>query len=218
MCFPIWLILYIQRKDLRKEMFFMGIFVSLGAFFLEVFIWTKDWWNPKTITGTTAGIEDILLGFLVGGIIVSIYEEIFKDKLVKIREKKTAHLKHFLIVVLLSTFVGSFAFFYINMHSFYSSLFAMLIPTLVIYFYRKDLIPLSLASGVMTVLISIPIYLLWFIVDPTAINFWVHKNISGTLIIGIPVEDLIWFFAAGMFISPLYEFWKGEKLTKMRRD
>ncbi|MBI2627486.1 hypothetical protein HYW72_00995 [Candidatus Nomurabacteria bacterium] len=217
MYFPVWLILYIYRKDLRKEILLMGSLVAIVATFMEAFIWTKDWWKPTTITGTIVGIEDILFGFFVGGIIVSIYEEIFKDKLVKIRGKKNTHLKHFIIVILLSTFIGNFTFFYINIHSFYSSLFTMLIPTLVIYFYRKDLIILSLTSGVIITLISIPIYYIIFSFDPTAINFWIHKNISGIMLLNIPVEDLVWFFVTGMFISPLYEFWKGEKLETINK-
>ncbi|MES2023284.1 MAG: lycopene cyclase domain-containing protein [Patescibacteria group bacterium] len=213
--FPVWLILYFHRKDLRQEMIFMGVMIAIGAIFLEAFVWTKDWWQPKTITGTVVGIEDALLGFLLGGIIASVYEEIFKDKLVRIRgKKKDHHVKHFVIVVLLSIFIGNFTFFYLNMHSYYASLLSMLIPTLVIYFYRKDLIILSLATGVIITLISIPVYCISFFLDPTAINYWFYQNISGIMPLGIPIEDLVWFFVTGMFLAPLYEFWKGEKLEK----
>jgi len=214
MFLPVWLILYIHRKDLRREMIFMGIIIAIGAVFLEAFVWTKDWWQPETITGTVVGIEDILFGFLVGGIIASIYEEIFKDKLVHIRGKKDHHVKHFFIVVLLSILIGNFTFFYLNMHSYYASVLSMLIPILVIYFYRRDLIILSLATGAIVTLISIPIYCISLFFDPTAINIWLHQNISGILFLGIPIEDLVWFFVTGMFIAPLYEFCKGEKLKK----
>jgi hypothetical protein len=210
----VWLVLYFHRKDLRQEMVFMGTLVAIGAFFLEAFIWTKDWWQPNTITGTVVGIEDIILGFLAGGIIVSIYEEIFKDKLIKIRGKNSQHLKHFLIVMLLSLFIGNTTFFIFKMHSFYSSILSMAIPTLVIYFYRKDLITLSIGSGFLITLISVPVYWIWFFFDSSAINIWLHQNISGNQWIGIPIEDLVWFFVTGMFIAPLYEFWKGYKLKK----
>ncbi len=215
MFLPIWFILYFHRKDLRLEMVFMGILTAIAALFLEAFVWTKDWWQPQTITGTVVGIEDILFGFLIGGIIVSVYEEIFKDKLVRIRGKKDHHVKHFVIVILLSILIGNFTFFYLHMHSYYSSLLSMSIPTIVIYFYRRDLVALSLTTGAIVTLISIPIYCISFFLDPTAINSWLHQNISGVMPLGIPIEDLIWFFATGMFISPIYEFWKGERLEKL---
>jgi hypothetical protein len=44
---------------------------------------------------------------------------------------------------------------------------------------------------------------------------WFHQNISGITLLGIPIEDLVWFFVTGIFLSPLYEFWKGEKLEKL---
>lgn len=215
MYLPVWLILYVNRKDLREEMLFMGSLAALGGLTLEAFVWTKDWWRPQTITGTIVGIEDILLGFLVGGIVASFYEEILKEKLVKIRGKNDHHVKHFIIVITLSMLIGNFAFFYFHIHSFYSSLLAMLIPTFVIYFYRKDLIGLSLASGGLITLISIPVYCIGFFFYPAALDFWIHPNISGIMPFGIPVEDLAWFFATGMFLAPLYEFWKGEKLEKL---
>jgi hypothetical protein len=217
MFLPVWLILYIQRKDLREEMVFMGILVTIGAIYTEAFVWTKDWWHPQTLTGTVVGVEDILFAFFIGGIIASIYEEVFKDKLVHIRSKKKENLKHFLIVIFLCIFIGNFSFFYMNMHSFYSSVLAMLIPTIVIYFYRKDLVVLSLSSGAIITLLSIPIYCTTFFFDPTAINSWFHQNISGIMLLGIPIEDLVWFFVTGMFIAPLYEFWKGEKLEKIKK-
>lgn len=215
MSFLVWLILYMHRKDLRPEMIFMGTLVSLCALILEAFVWTKDWWQPKTITGTVVGIEDALLGFLVGGIIVSIYEEVFKDRLVHIRSKKEHHLKHFLIVIVLSIVIGNYTFFHLNMHSYYASILSMSIPTLAIYFYRRDLIILSLATGAMTTFISIPIYCIIFFFNPNFINIWLHQNISGIMPLGIPIEDLVWFFVTGVFISPLYEFWKGYRLEKL---
>jgi hypothetical protein len=214
--FPSWLFLYIHRKDLRKEILTMGSIVTLGALYLEAFIWTRDWWQPQTITGTIIGIEDVLFGFFAGGIIVSIYEEIFKEKLVNIRGKKNNHLKHFLIVLITSAFVGSLTFFYFNVHSYYASLLAMIIPTLLIYFYRKDLIVFSLTSGGLITLVSLPVYWILFFLDPSAIGWWFHDNISGIMILAIPIEDLIWFFVTGIFIAPIYELWKGKKLKKIK--
>lgn len=215
MFFPVWLILYIHRKDLRAEMAFMGAIVTIGAIFAEAFVWTTDWWQPKTITGTVVGIEDVIFAFLVGGILASIYEELFRKKLVHIRKKKDHHLKNFVIVVLACLLIGNISFFYFHIHSYYASLASMLVPTLILYVYRKDLISLSIGSGLLVILISIPIYCVVFYFDPSAINMWLHQNISGLTVIGIPAEDLVWFFVTGAFLSPLYELWKGDRLKRL---
>ncbi len=213
--FPVWAIIFFLRKDLRKEIVTMGILVSAAGLLLEAFVWTKDWWQPKTITGTLVGIEDVIFGFLAGGIIVSIYEAIFRKRLVNIRGKSSEHFKHFMIVMVTSIVVGVVAFFYLNIHSFYASLWAMLIPTFIIYFYRRDLIVLSLASGVLITVISLPIYWAMFMYEPAGLNWWIRENISNILISGIPIEDLVWFLATGMFVAPLYELWKGKKLKEI---
>ena len=117
MYLPVWFCLYLHRKDLRREILTMGVLVALGAVYHESFIWTRDWWRPETITGTLVGIEDVLFGFLAGGIIASIYEEIFKEELTAVRGKKKENLKHFLIVMIVSFFVGTVSFFFLNLGS-----------------------------------------------------------------------------------------------------
>ena len=55
------------------------IFGVIGPF-VEV-VYTLDWWAPLTITGTVVGIEDVLFGFVCGGIATVVYEEIFKKRI-----------------------------------------------------------------------------------------------------------------------------------------
>ena len=46
-------------------------------------------------------------------------------------------------------------------------------------------------------------------------QFWLLGNLSGFLIWGIPIEELGFYFAAGAFIAPLYEFLFEKKLVKL---
>ena len=95
----IWVIFYYHRKDVRKEMIFMSILVSIMGVILDAFFWTKDWWHPETITGTLIGVEDIIAGFAIGGITAVLYEEIFKIKLSKKRIKVNNQLSKLLAVL-----------------------------------------------------------------------------------------------------------------------
>ncbi len=44
-------------------------------------------------------------------------------------------------------------------------------------------------------------------------SFWLLENISGILILGVPIEELLWGFGWGMLAGSIYEFHKGLKLT-----
>lgn len=83
----VWFILFYFRKNVRKEMLIISLIIGIGGLFAET-IYTIDWWQPLTITGTLIGIEDFLFGFAIGGIGSSIYEVIFK-KTVKIKKNKS---------------------------------------------------------------------------------------------------------------------------------
>lgn len=216
MYFPIWLALYHFRKDTRDEMRFMGILCLIGSVLGAAFIWTYDWWLPINITGTRVGIEDAILGFFVGSITAGLYEGIFRKKLVNDSKPKwDRHL--FWYTIFLATLIGGVLFFGVGIHSFFAVTLSMFIPTLVIYFLRPDLVKPSLITGALITIVSYPFFY-WtvFLIDPSAINWWFHDQLTGILWLGVPMEDIVWFYFAGMFISPLYELWKGKKFVKMK--
>jgi len=46
--------------------------------------------------------------------------------------------------------------------------------------------------------------------------FWYFKNIPNIVIFSVPLDDFIWYFLAGAFIGPLYEFWQEARLIKQK--
>jgi len=213
-----WLILFLWRKDVRKEMLIMGFLFSIAAPMGGYLWYTIDWWHPETITNTKVGIEDALLGFSNGGIIAVVYEELFRKKLKDRKElldKKT--IVKFTSITLLTFLVMGFSFSILGLHSFYANVIGLLIPSLIILYKRKDLIKNAIITGFLTVILSIPIYLiLEFIFPGVIIHSWYIENLSGILFLGIPIEDLIWYFFAGVWGGPLYEFCRNIKLKKMK--
>lgn len=68
----IWLVLFLWRKDTRKEMAIISLlFGFLGT--VVTLIYLMDWWHPLTITGTRIGIEDFIFGFSTAGIAAVVY-------------------------------------------------------------------------------------------------------------------------------------------------
>lgn len=212
----VWLILLWKRKNLRKEMLTISSIFGLLAPFLET-VYILDWWHPITITNTSIGFEDFLFGFTVAGISSAIYEEVFKKriKLRKLRKpiQKRQNLGFILILAFLAVlFFGSFYFLGVN--SFYTSSIAFSVGIILILMKRPDLILDSLVSGILVVLIALFGFALSELITPGFVKaLWFSRIFSGILVLNAPIEDLVWFFLCGMFIGPLYEFWKEGKLV-----
>ncbi len=210
-----WLVLFIWRKDTRKEMLVMSVIFSLAGSVANI-IYTQDWWRPITLTKTIIGPEDILVGFMIGGIAAVLYEIIFKKKLkIKNQNKANRTKRNFcLFLLLLFSAILFFGCFYvIKLNSLYSTIATFVIPTIIIYIARKDLIVNSLFSGLLLVGVASLVYGALELMTPGWIKtFWYFKNVPDMVLLNVPLDDLIWYFLGGLFIGPLYEFWKGGKI------
>jgi len=207
----VWLILFLYRKDTRKEMIWISLIFGFAGLFSEL-IYTIDWWGPMTITGTLIGIEDFLFGFAIGGISSIIYEIIFNKKHSK-KEFNFKNKKLYLIIgILIILFFGLFYLF--NINSFYSTIIAFIVAIIYMWIKRPDLIKNSLASGFLLIIISSIGFIIPELITPGWVeSVWYFTNIPKKIIFFVPLEDIIWFFLAGSFIGPLYEFWKNKKLN-----
>ncbi len=213
----IWLLIFLLRKDLRKEMLSISIMFGIAGLLSEP-IYAYDWWKPLTITNTTIGIEDFLFGFTVAGISSSIYLFLTKKKLVGHRKFLVFHEKEYMgknkfrfwaeALSIATLFFVSF--FVLKLHSFWASLIAILIPTFYIWYKRPDLILDSLLSGFIIVLVAI-VGSFWFseLITPGWVDHtWLWDNLSGYVIAKAPLEDIIWFFITGLLIAPYYAYWQ----------
>lgn len=173
----------------------------------------KDYWRPEIFTGWPIGIEDFIFGFCIGGISSVIYEYIFgKHHSNRINRK---HHWSWFIVPLVTLFIIVFnaLFFVLKINSIYVSAIAFALLALIIICFRKDLLVNSLTSGFLMGLLMFVSYLVFLSIFPEAIHrWWLIKNISGVLINGVPIEELLWAFSWGMVAGPIYEFFRGLKL------
>jgi antibiotic biosynthesis monooxygenase (ABM) superfamily enzyme len=78
-----------------------------------------------------------------------------------------------------------------------------------IYHYRADLIGHSLLAGLLLVLVNMGVYTLVSIFTPGWIEaFWYFDFFPSCIIGNLPLEDILFYFAFGMAVGPLYEFWQ----------
>lgn len=213
-CSFVFGLIYFFRKDLRKSMLFVGLLVGVSGLFLEYFIWTKDWWQPDLIFGSVIGIEDFLFGFGVAGIILALYPLTFSKVFFDLKEGN--NWKLFLLLFGLSNILGFGFFFVFGFNSFHASIIAMIVPSIIIYFFRRDLILPSLFSGILVVILFIPVYNLGFAIDPTAFDWWAKKSINEIFVFGTPLEDLLWFFGTGVYTSLLYPIFANKSFRRRK--
>ena len=184
-------------------------------------IYTVDWWQPLTITGTRLGIEDIIFAFSVAGISAAIYGVVFKKRiLVKFAagREKFARNVNVLFVCMLPLALMLGLFYVVGLNSFYSTVVAVTIPILIIWYERRDLIVNSIASGVLLALVSLLAFWIPELITPGWVNaFWNFDLFPKIIVLGAPLHDLIWFFLAGAFAGPLYEYWKSGREVDVKK-
>jgi hypothetical protein len=113
---------------------------------------------------------------------------------------------------LLPVFLVSFGssavlFFVFHMHSVISTSIGMLIASFLVLKRRKDLLSAMVWSAFLMPVISIPAYFVFVFLSPGSIDtFWNFSQITGYKLIGIPVEDVLWFALAGFLMGGIVEF------------
>lgn len=206
----VWAVLFSIKKSQRKEMLAMGL---IGAMLvpLQELWYTQDYWHPEYI-GNWPWIEDMLFGFFALGVSAVIYESLPFKHLKEIK-KYRGHPLVFVSLVLLGGL--GMVLLVPFMNSIYAASLAFFAAWAIILMVRRDLFVPSIISGLLVMGLSILTYRLLFIKAPNLINaWWELENISGFLVAGIPVEELLWFFTMGLFGGSLYELWKGIGFVK----
>jgi len=98
-----------------------------------------------------------------------------------------------------------------------ATVLAFTIPTAIIYIKRRDLIIDSLVSGVVLVVIASLVYTVVNMVTPDWANaFWHFENVPSIILFSLPIDDIFWYFLAGSFIGPLYEYWQESRLIRKK--
>ncbi|MCP6726659.1 MAG: lycopene cyclase domain-containing protein [Patescibacteria group bacterium] len=218
----VWLGVYISigNKIGRKEMLVVSFWTSLLGFSEPLFI--PIYWNPPSVFDlaqkTGFDIESFIFAFAIGGLTVMIYESIFRIKHERISQTERHHVHHkFHLLALLS---GPIIFVALlmstNLNPIYSAIIALIGGGLFTWYCRPDLKKKMITSA----FLFLGIYFLYFLTLITAFPSYVEKvwnfsTISGILILGIPLEELIFAFALGFLWSSVYEHIKWYKIKRV---
>jgi hypothetical protein len=208
-----WFALFYVRPDERKEMLSISTFFGIASVVTAYLWWTNDWWLPSNVTGTRVGIEDYIVGFASGGIISAAYEVIWRKRHVRSSKKEIMYAPAWLLLLVVFLSVGALIWF-TELTSFMASSIVMFVVGVYFHISRPDLLPESIRSGLVITVTSFAFFYL-----PLLIFFpgWIEStylwpHLSGVAPLSIPIEEFIFWFLAGFFFGPWYEYWKHERL------
>lgn len=206
----IWIIIYIAKPLVRKEMFWASLFTM--PFGLTEPLFVPEYWSPSSLFNLAArtgfDIESLIFCFAVGGIGSVLYEIIVKVKHRKMSKKEMRSKKHrFHILALVSPIIIFIPLqIFTNLNSIYSASIAMFVGGIAAILCRPDLKKKIWIGGLLFLALYFVFFLFFNLIYPGVVQeFWNLSAISGILILGVPLEELMFGFTFGMMWSGIYE-------------
>lgn len=196
-------------------MLHVSLWTSLLGFTEPLFV--PEYWSPPSLFNlalkTGFDIESIIFSFAIGGIAVVIYELIFKSRHIAISNKEHNSSRHrFHIWTILSApIVFVLLLLVTNLNPLYSAIIAMILGGLATWYCRPDLKKKMIASAFIFLVIYFFYFLTLIAIAPDYVEqVWNLKAISGILILGVPLEELLFALSFGFIWSSIYEhvMWK----------
>jgi hypothetical protein len=211
-----WIISFLFRKDLRHKLLKVSLYGALLGVFAD-FWFTQDYWCRPTLFGWKfLTLDDILFGFTIVGVSVVIYDVFFRTmsskKRIYQRDKKgliTIFSGCIVIMLVFGTWLG--------FQSMEVGSVAFILAVILILYRRKDLVKPCLLSGLLTLLLSLVLYLFYFnIIAP---NYWYEYCICDRtlFVFNFPIHEPIWYLTWGMVGGVLYEFTSGREKVKAEK-
>lgn len=213
----LWVLIFYFRIDLRKKMIRLSLIGAIAGP-ISQFWYLSDYWRPFNGYGVFSLLADLLFGAFVVSLTGCSYNVLFKTKSILSKQKSKYILgirkTIFDILLIIGVLIILTNFFKIN--SIYSSAIAFLILTVFVWIERHDLIKISLIGAIILFFSTAIGYLVILSFYPNFINeTWLLQGISGISILGIPVEEFLWFTTWGLLGAPLYEWGHGYKFEKI---
>jgi len=196
----LWLVTFFAiPKTYWKEMLQVSLVTMILGHFVEQMHFV-DWWHPRFIVNAPITIEDTLFGFSAGGSMYALYI-LWKDNF-QIKQHFLFTLRQKITLASLSLFSLFGLFYLFHFRSFWSSLISLFIPVLAVGVYERRLLLPTFLTGISVTVIAFLGYLLTIYLDPGFVSqTYILSDLSGILVLGIPIEELFWFFFAGMGIA-----------------
>ena len=209
-----WVLLYWLVPRHRSAMWWAS--VCMAPFGLTEPFFVPEYWNPPSLfelaQRTGFDIESIIFSFAIGGIAAVLYNIIMRKRTEALSLAERHHWRHGWHRWAVATPFALFPILYfLPWNVIYAGIAAMIAGAIAMVLCRPDLKSNTLVGGVLFLAIY-TIFLLglkWSAPGYVA-QVWNLKDLSGILIYGLPIEELLFGFAFGLVWTGIYEHftWK----------
>jgi hypothetical protein len=222
----IWVVIYflIKSRELRKQVIIISLLTSLPGLTEPIFV--PAYWLPPSLFDLAANtgfdIESLIFSFGIGGLGFILYMLVFpieKELPVPINDRLAKRHKYHALMLSMAPMVFIMLYFGTKLNPIYISVIALMIGGIATWYCRPDLKKKMFVSAFLFLGLYFVYFLTLIAMFPGYVQqVWNLNAISGTLIVGIPIEELMFAFSFGFFWSTVYEHFTWKKLPGMHRE
>jgi hypothetical protein len=213
----VWLALFISKPHLRSQMLWVSFFTAFTGLAEPFFV--PRYWNPPSLFNLAAtthfDIESVIFSWGTGGIASVLYEATLKARHHEMDPKQKSQERRWLHFSSLAALPAVFGvlFFGIGLNPIYCVSIALFIGALAAAACRPDLGWNTLLGGFLFMILYFVLFFLIVLIFPSFVQSWNLLALSGVLVLGVPLEELLFAFTFGMMWSGVYEHIKHYALT-----
>jgi len=210
-----WMVLFLAMPDQRDLMWRTSLATSLFGATEPIFV--PEYWNPPSLFDlaqrTGFDIESFIFCFAIGGIGVVLYNSLTRHDLVPMSESERRHPRHrFHRIALLTPFVAFVPLYFLPWNPIYPSIACLVLGAIAAVICRPDLKWKTFVGGFLFLTFYAVLMLTLRFSTPGYIErVWNLPALSGGLIYGIPLEELLFGFAFGLYWTGVYEHFTWNK-------
>jgi len=207
----IWIILFIllhrSRPAILWTSLMLGMAGPVGEYWLISSYWRPIYLVHVTYRSWTFGLEDFLITFAIAGISAGVFENIALKygfaELPRLTGKILLRIFTFCVVGFFLMVLLSSVFRVTPIHALF---LAVIIPTVLALYGRwktlRLIIPIAVIFGFLFWLFYI---LFMFPLFPGLIQtLWNLDATFGIMLLGVPLEEMLWAFITALFAGPIY--------------
>lgn len=215
--------LALRNRESRHEMLVVSLWTSLLGVTEPLFV--PAYWNPPSLFDlaqrTGFDIESLIFSFGIGGLTVVIYEWIFpvRHETVSLIERHQPRHRFHVLVLLSAPVIFVILLAVTRLNPIYSAILSLTAGGLLTCWCRPDLVRKMVVSA----FLFLGLYFLYFLTllaaYPDYVRLvWSLSAISGILILGVPVEELLFAFTLGFLWSSVYEHLRWQRIAAPERQ
>ena len=204
-----WSVIFLTNAKHRAIMWRTSAATALLGLTEPIFV--PAYWNPPSLfelaQRTRFDIESLIFSFALGGIGAVLYNTLTHREMVALSVEEKRHVRHRIHrLALLMPFVLFVPLYFLPWNPIYPSVVCLVVGAIATVICRPELVGRTLIGGVLFLVMYavFMLVLLWF--APGYIEqVWNLRALSGVLIGGIPLEELLFGLSVGLYWTGAYE-------------